>query len=89
MGIQAGGERDPRGAFEPEKMYEGKATSSHFFRLHRTTEAVTPTFPKPSCLAQTTTLYSSGPAHPRQAAASFWEWTFMGSATKNPVSVFP
>lgn len=37
--------------FEPEKMYEGKAVSrgvipaSHFFQLHRMTEAVTPTFP--------------------------------------------
>ena len=54
------GERGPRGAFEPEKMYKGEAASrevipaSHFFRLHRTTEAVTLTFPKPSCLAQTT-----------------------------------
>lgn len=51
MGMQARGERGPRGTFEPEKMYEGKAASreaipaSHFFQLHRMTEAVTLTFP--------------------------------------------
>lgn len=79
MGMQSGGEGGPRGAFEPEKMYKGKVASreaipaSHFFRLHRTTGAVTSTFPKPNCLAQTTPLHSSGPAHPRPAAASFWE----------------